>query len=206
YNREDVVRRGPKRPPIAAGIRADGSGVIRVVRTPGIAAAIASVAPGMVVEEADVGGPATSAAIRAAGWAEAAVLLAALRREARVVSPEGAIAEAEVTASGVRVRVDAGEVLDRVVLRSYCIGATHMALGWVWSEGIAVDGDGVVHDLTIRSFGVLRAKDTPPIDVEIVPSDRPAVNGSDAVFAAVAAAAWIAEGLPPEWPTRRRQT
>lgn len=203
YNREDVVRRGPKRPPVAAGVRADGTGVLRVVRTPGIAAAIASVAPGLSVEEVEVPGPPTSSAIRAAGWAEAAVLMAALRQDARVVSPEGAIAEAEVNAERVRVRVDAGEVLDDVVLRSYCIGAAHMALGWVWSEGIAVDETGEVHDLTIRSFGILRAKDTPHIDVEIVASDRPAVNGSDAVFAAVAAAAWLAEGLPPEWPTRR---
>jgi hypothetical protein len=29
------------------------------------------------------------------------------------------------------------------------------------------------------------------------------VNGSDAVFAATVAAAWIAEGMPPRWPTRR---
>jgi xanthine dehydrogenase small subunit len=203
YNREDVVRRGPKRPPIAAGVRADGTGVIRVARTPGIVGAIASVAPGIAVEEIDVAGPPTSAAIRAAGWAEAAVLLAALRREARVTSPDGAVAEAVVSDTGVGIRVEGGEVLDEVVLRSYCIGAAHMALGWVWSEGIAVDEDGEVHDLTIRSFGILRAKDTPRIDVELVHSDRPAVNASDAVFAAVAAAAWIAEGLPPEWPTRR---
>ena len=203
YNREDVVRRGPKRPPIAAGVRADGTGVIRVARTAGIAAAIASVAPALTVEEVDVAGPPTSAAIRAAGWAEAAVLIAACRREARVTSPDGAVAEAEVTDRGVRVRVDAGEVLDEVVLRSYCIGAAHMALGWLWNEGIAVDEAGEIHDLTIRSFGILRAKDTPHIDVEIAPSVGPAVNGSDAVFAAVAAAAWIAEGLPPEWPTRR---
>ena len=32
--------------------------------------------------------------------------------------------------------------LDEVVLRSYCIGAAHMALGWVCSEGLAVDDDG----------------------------------------------------------------
>lgn len=203
YNREDVVRRGPKRPPIAAGIRADATGVVRVARTPGVAAAIASVAPGLVVEEVDVAGPLTSAAARAAGWAEAAVLLAALRRDATVTSPDGATAHAEVSPNGVRVRIDAGEVLDEVVLRSYCIGAAHMALGWVWSEGIAVDEAGEVHDLTIRSFGILRSKDTPHIDVEILSSDRPPVNGSDAVFAAVTAAAWIAEGLPPQWPTRR---
>jgi CO/xanthine dehydrogenase Mo-binding subunit len=76
-----------------------------------------------------------------------------------------------------------------------------MALGWVTSEGLAVDDDGQVHDLTIRSFGVLRAVDTPPIDVVVEPDDGPPVNGSDAVFAAVAAATWIAQRLPTDWPT-----
>jgi len=51
---------------------------------------------------------------------------------------------------------------------------------------------------------VLRATETPPIEVEI---DRAAggepVNGSDAVFAAVAAATWLHQGCPPDWPTRR---
>jgi CO/xanthine dehydrogenase Mo-binding subunit len=79
-----------------------------------------------------------------------------------------------------------------------------MALGWVTSEAIAVDDDGVPHDLTIRSFGVLRARDMLPVDVEIVRSDRPPVNGSDAVFVAVAAAAWIEQGCPQDWPTNRR--
>ena len=54
----------------------------------------------------------------------------------------------------VTVRVDAGDPLDDVVLRSYAIGAAHMALGWVLTEGLAVDpGTGEVLDLTIRSFG-----------------------------------------------------
>ena len=53
-------------------------------------------------------------------------------------------------------------------------------------------------DLTIRSFGILRAVDMPPIDVEIEPDDGPPVNGSDAVFAAVAAAAWRARRLPAD--------
>ena len=85
-----------------------------------------------------------------------------------------------------------GEPLDEVVLRSYCIGAAHMALGWVTSRGRSPStSDGDVHDLTIRSFGVLRAVDTPPIEVDDRRrSDAPPVNGSDAVFAAVAAAAW----------------
>lgn len=208
YSREDCVRMGPKRPPVAAGVRADGTGVMRVVRTPGIADAIRAVAPALVVEEHDVAGPPTSAAIRAAGWAEAAVLLAARERRlpVEVVSPEGAVATATVDAAGVSVTVACGDPLDDVVLRSYCIGAAHMALGWVRSEAIAVDDDGVPQDLTIRSFGILRATEMPPVDVVIVPSDDPPVNGSDAVFAAVAAAAWVADGCPQDWPTQRAVT
>ena len=205
FSREDAVRRDPKRPPIAAGAKADGTGVIRVVRTAGVGEVIASYAPGLVVKEVDVAGPPTSASLRGAGWVEAAVLLAGARGHVgEVRSPAGATAEAEVSADGVRVRVSCGDPLDEVVLRSYCIGATHMALGWVWSEGIAVDSEGVPHDLTIRSFGVLRARDMPPVEVEILPSDGEPVNGTDAVFAAVAAAAWIGEGCAPELPTRRR--
>jgi hypothetical protein len=72
----------------------------------------------------------------------------------------------------------------------------------VGSEGIAVDADGLVHDLTIRSFGILRARDTPQVSVSVrTDSDDPVVNGSDAVFAAVAGARWLADGLPPTWPT-----
>src|SRR5690606_18168209 len=41
-SREDAVRRGPKRPPVAGGVRADGTGVLRAVRTPGLAEAVAS--------------------------------------------------------------------------------------------------------------------------------------------------------------------
>ncbi|HET6775024.1 MAG TPA: 2Fe-2S iron-sulfur cluster-binding protein [Acidimicrobiales bacterium] len=234
--REDAVRLGPKRPPVAGAMRADGTGVLRVVATDGMEDAVAAVAPGLRVEQVAVAGPATSLDLRAAGWAEALVLAAAagavapagdagagppgrapgvLRVErgdgrARVVlrSPDGAVATAEVVLGAdarVAVEVECGPPLDETVLRSYCVGAAHMALGWVTSEGLAVDEAGGVHDLTIRSFGVLRAVDTPPIAVTI---DRaaggPPVNGSDAVFAAVAAATWLADGCPPEWPTGTR--
>ncbi|HVF31606.1 MAG TPA: hypothetical protein VM933_01105, partial [Acidimicrobiales bacterium] len=204
-SREDTVRLGPKRPPIAAGLRADGTGVIRVVRTPDIAERLTAVLPGIEVEEVDVAGPRTSAALRAAGWAEAWVLRAALAGRARVETPDGAVASARIEAStgAVHVTLDAGDPLDATVLRSYAIGAAHLALGWVTSEGIAVDGAGEVHDLTIRSFGILRAKDLPRIVVDVADAGRPPVHGSDAVFAAVAAAAWLERGLPTDWPTER---
>jgi xanthine dehydrogenase small subunit len=241
-SREDTVRLGPKRPPVAAGLRRDGTGVVRVARTPGIAAAVALVAPSLTVVEVDIAGPPTSAALRAAGWAEAAVLLAAVAAAvpaagapgdalaaipardgspgatgllispgvatATVTSPAGASATARVELddqaqpSGVWVKVTCGDPLDTVVLRSYAIGAAHMALGWVCREAVAVDGDGTPQDLTIRSFGVLRARETPPIEVTIEPSTSRPVNGSDAVFAAVAAATWLAQGCPPTWPTK----
>jgi len=117
-----------------------------------------------------------------------------------VTAPNGATATVAVTDDGVQVRVSCGDPLDEVVLRSYCIGAVHMALGWVRSEGLMVDDEGVVHDLTIRSFGIVRPSDMPHVEVTIE-GDGPPVNGSDAVFAAVASAEWIRQGYPQDWPT-----
>jgi CO/xanthine dehydrogenase Mo-binding subunit len=168
--------------------------------------------------------------LRAVGLAERAVLVegalhaasvdrSVLVRDARaggalldtcVAAASGALVGAAVTldevgrVERVRIRVAAGDPLDDVVLRSYAVGAVHMALGWVFTEGLAVDPEtGEVHDLTIRSFGVLRARDTPIIDVELVDDPGgPRSGASDAVFAAVAAAAWNAvahaEGARPD--------
>lgn len=220
WSREDVVRHGPKRPPIAAGVRADGTGVIRVACTPGSGdlgawrAAVAAAGPGFEVEEVPVPGPPVSSEIRAAGWAEAAVLHAAFDahrtgnwapgRPVTVASPEGARATVAIGAEGtVSVEVAAGEVLDEIVLRSYVVGAVHQALGWVRREGIAVDAGGVVHDLTIRSFGILPAREMPHVEVSIGDAGGPARRVSDAVLAATAAAAWLEAGLPPAWPVER---
>ncbi len=217
-SREDIARHGLKRPPVAAGMSTDGRAVFRVVETPGIDAAIttglrlAGFDGEITVEQLVVPGPPTSSALRAAGWAEAVVLAAGLAGRVETVrSPSGAEAEAEVelaadVADGadgrpvIRVAVRCGTVLDPVVLRSYCIGAAHMAWSWLTSEALAVDADGEVHDLTVRSFGVVRAVDTPRIEVELLESDGEPVNGSDAVFAAVAAAGWLALGCPTDWP------
>lgn len=208
WSREDAVRGGPKRPPLAAGVDASGRGVVRVARADGIADALRAVAGlDLVVEEVDVPGPRPSAAVRAAGWAEAAVLAAGLAGvpEVEVVDPAtGGRARARLVDDEVHVHVDAGAPLDEVVLRSFCTGAAHQALGWVTSEGLAVGDDGALLDLTIRSFGILRAVDTPAIHVtvEARPDDAEPVRVGDAVFAAVAAATWVAQGCPPALPTR----
>ena len=76
------MRRGPKRPPVAVGVRADGTGVLRFAGGPGHPTATPGGwrrwPPASTVEEVAVAGPPTSADLRAAGWAEAAVVLAGL--------------------------------------------------------------------------------------------------------------------------------
>jgi aerobic-type carbon monoxide dehydrogenase small subunit (CoxS/CutS family) len=226
YSREDVVRLGPKRPPIAATAVARGDAVeIEGLTVRGGAPGAPPAPVGVVVRatwaEVDVPGPPVSTELRAAGLAEQAVLVAgALGRDPEVVTASGARASARVDlddASGalraVHVAVAAGDPLDEVVLRSYAVGAAHMALGWVLTEGIAVDpATGDVHDLTIRSFGVIRPKHMPPVEVAVLADDAPPrARSSDAVFAAVAAATWNAlarcEGARPDtFPARDTRT
>ena len=206
WTREDVVRFGPKRPPIAAGVRADGSGVMRVARTPRIAERVALAAPNLIVEQVDVVGPPTSSGLRAAGWGEAAILLSAIEPDVgdgsvAITTPDGAWAHVAIRSDLVEVDVRCGEVLDETVLRSYCIGAVHMALGWVSSEGLAVSASGEVGDLTIRSFGVIGPKAMPDVDIRILSDTAAPVCGSDAVFVATAAALWRVQGRPTNWPT-----
>ncbi|MGP0032812.1 MAG: 2Fe-2S iron-sulfur cluster-binding protein [Acidimicrobiales bacterium] len=225
WSREDVVRHGPKRPPVALALRGDGSGRLRIGRTPGsgdlsvAVARVRAVAPRLEVEEVAIAGPPVASDLRGAAWVEALAGLAALGKagpgpraamgtgRALVDLPgAGRAAVSLDTRTGtVAVEVWAGEVLCPVTLRSYAVGAVHQALGLVWSEGIAVDPAGDPLDLTIRSFGILAARDMPQVDVVLHRDDGWPVNGSDAVFAATVAAAWIAEGLPPTWPTRRHR-
>jgi aerobic-type carbon monoxide dehydrogenase small subunit (CoxS/CutS family) len=240
YSREDVVRLGPKRPPIAAtAVWRDGAVEIDGVVARGGAPAFDRdwATPYAIDVRArwravDVSGPPVGVDARACGTAELAVLVegaldaAGVDRSACtdaptlldtcVLGPSGASAGARVhidagtgSVTRVEVRVAAGDPLDDVVLRSYAIGAAHMALGWVCTESLTVDpASGEVHDLTIRSFGIVRAKDMPPVDVEIVGDPHaPRAGSSDAVFSAVAAAAWNAlaraEGTRPDtFPAR----
>jgi hypothetical protein len=228
YSREDTVVLGHKRPPLAVGTDRAGRGVACVARPMdeadgvSIVEAVAAAAPGIDVRFVDVPGPSVSGALRAAVWAELAALrctaaaptdaIAGVGPADAIIAPNGASAAAAIVdrqpqpgvsggpAETVHVRVCCGRVLDDVVLRSYCIGAAHMALGMVRSEFLAVGDDGTPLDLTIRSFGVLRATDMPRVEVEIVPDDGPPLNGSDAVFAAVLAAAHRRAGTPDRWP------
>jgi xanthine dehydrogenase small subunit len=221
YAREDVVRHGAKRSPLAIGLRADGSGAALVARPTDpaeeapLVELLAQRAPDVEVQFVDVDGPPVSTGVRAAVWAEVLAVRASLEDGGdptvpaavpfdRVVAPSGATAAARIVehdgAEAVQVAVRCGRPLDEVVLRSYCVGAAHMALGMVRSEYLAVDDDGAPLDLTIRSFGILRASDMPSVEVEVEADDGESVVGSEAVFAAVLAAAWRCAGYPDRWP------
>jgi hypothetical protein len=223
WRREDTVRFGPKRPPVALGLRSDGTGIVRLGRSPGSAdlapliERISAVAPDVSVEIVDIAGPPVGSHLRGAGWAEVLAALTACsaaptppgQGRADVSLPAGGRAVVEIDLSDgdrgtVGVDVWAGELLCPVTLRSYALGAVHQALGLVWSEGIAVDAAGTPLDLTIRSFGILPARAMPDVVVTLHEDDTWPVNGSDAVFVATLAAAHCAEGTPPHWPTRRQ--
>jgi xanthine dehydrogenase small subunit len=209
-----VVRRGKKRPPIALSLRADGTGSLRVARTPGsddLAAHLATLAPsldGLDVEILDVAGPPIGTSHRGAVLAEVlaarGALTAAEDGSVEVTSPNGAVARARIAEDGtVQLWVAAGQPLCAITLRSYVIGAAHQGLGMVRSEALAVDAEGVVHDLTIRSFGILTPKETPRFSVLIDEADdRAPMAGGGAVLAATMGAAWVAEGRTAKWPTR----
>jgi aerobic-type carbon monoxide dehydrogenase small subunit (CoxS/CutS family) len=242
YSREDVVRLGPKRPPVAAAARVEGNrlhvkGVVVGPLGPFVAPVVW---PYAIVEDAawttrEVPGPPTAGHLRAVGLAERCVLLEGALSEAGVDrrnvvtdaraaqvllescarAPSGALAGAAVECGSdgaltrVTVHVAAGDPLDATVLRSYAIGAVHMALGWVLTEGLSVDPvTGEVFDLTIRSFGVIRARATPLIEVVVVDDPgEPLARSSDAVFAAAAAATWnavtaVAGARPDRFPAR----
>jgi xanthine dehydrogenase small subunit len=224
--REDVVRLGPKRPPVSASAVVIGKRVTIAGSVIGPLPTPSDLPYRLDLDEqwSSVTAPGlrTSAALRAWPLAERTVLVegamdaAGLRRvdlvrdertaavllDACAVEPtDGALAGAAVevdaatgTIARVQVRLAAGDPLDEIVLRSYAIGATHMALGWVLTESLTVDpGTGEVLDLTIRSFGIIRAQDMPPVEVTIIDeAGPPRRRSSDAVFAAVAAATWNA--------------
>ena len=165
WSREDVVRWGPKRPPVAIGVRADGSGVARVARTQGVAGgdpldrSRMGDRGGRRRGSADLGVGARSRMGRSRsgpGRAERPCRDHGTERSAGARRGH----RTRVCACGCR----AARCSTTVVLRSYCIGAAHMALGWVTSEGIRVDETGEPRDLTIRSFGILRATEMPSVE------------------------------------------
>ena len=119
WRREDVVRRGPKRPPLAVALRPDGSGVVRVGRTERsadlepLAARVRACSPGVEVEMVDVAGPPVSPDLRGAGWAEVLAARAALDAPAGACAGLGEAHVAVPGAGSARVELHVDDAVTR---------------------------------------------------------------------------------------------
>jgi len=215
WSREEVAQRVAKRPPLALGLRRDGTGLLVLPAHLGEAerleaeALVAALSPGIAVRWQPVIGPPVSLSPRGAIWAEVAAALAVLgaeETELPSIAVEGPLG-GEVRVSAQRdgslvVEADAGDPLCAATLRSYLCGAVHHGLSMVLSESIALDATGVVADRTLRSAKVLPARATPELSVVLAASSGPPVPVGAAAMAAAMAVAWSLEGRPRRWPTR----
>jgi xanthine dehydrogenase molybdenum-binding subunit len=68
---------------------------------------------------------------------------------------------------------DVGRVVNPTLCEGQVQGAVHMGLGYALSEEFPTDGAGMPTNLTLRSLGILRAKDIPQIEVQLVEAPQP---------------------------------
>ena len=212
FSREDVVRLGPKRPPIAATRGA----ARRQARDRGRRRAARSARPSSLAWRTTSGSTATisierrrrrsadvervprgrvrravrarqEGALDAAGFDRAAHLpseraaAGVPRQRASRAAGRGAGRRPRRDRPGDRrARAGRGARRRRAIrsTRSCCARTRSAPRTWRSAgcspKALAVDPEtGEVHDLTIRSFGIIRAKDTPPIDVTIVDDPGP---------------------------------
>jgi CO/xanthine dehydrogenase Mo-binding subunit len=69
---------------------------------------------------------------------------------------------------------DVGKAVNPLLVEGQIEGAVHMGLGYALSEDFPTDPEtGFPTNMTLRSLGILRAKDVPRIDVQIVEVAQP---------------------------------
>ena len=68
---------------------------------------------------------------------------------------------------------DVGKAVNPMLCEGQIEGAVHMGLGYALSEGFPCDDKGLPKNTTLKSLGVIRPKDMPPVDVILVESPEP---------------------------------
>ena len=103
---------------------------------------------------------------------------------------------------------DVGKAVNPTLCEGQIEGAVHMGLGYALTEDFPSDENGFPTNMTLRSLGILRPKDVPPIEVVMVECPQPrspyGIKGVGEIglvptAPAVAAALHAADG---EWRTR----
>ena len=99
---------------------------------------------------------------------------------------------------------DVGRAVNPTLCEGQIEGAVHMGLGYALTEDFPSDERGFPTHMTLRSLGILRAKDMPPVDVVLVECPQPrspyGIKGVGEIglvptAPAVAAALYDADGL-----------
>ena len=103
---------------------------------------------------------------------------------------------------------DVGKAVNPTLCEGQIEGAVHMGLGYALTEDFPSDENGFPTNMTLRSLGILRPKDVPPIEVVMVECPQPrspyGIKGVGEIglvptAPAVAAALHAADG---QWRTR----
>jgi len=68
---------------------------------------------------------------------------------------------------------DVGRAVNPVLCEGQIEGSVHMGLGYALTEDFPTDDRGFPTNMTLRSLGILRAKDVPPIDVMLIEVPQP---------------------------------
>jgi xanthine dehydrogenase molybdenum-binding subunit len=68
---------------------------------------------------------------------------------------------------------DVGRAVNPLACEGQIQGSVHMGLGYALSEDFPTDESARPRNLTLRSLGILRAKDVPPIDVVLIEVPQP---------------------------------
>ena len=68
---------------------------------------------------------------------------------------------------------DVGRAVNPTLCEGQIHGAVHMGLGYALSEDFPTDADGRPSNMTLRSLGIIRANDMPPVDVILVEEPQP---------------------------------
>jgi len=109
---------------------------------------------------------------------------------------------------------DVGRAMNPMQCEGQIEGSVHMGLGYALSEDFPADTDGRPTNMTLRSLGILRAKDMPPVDVILVEEPQPNAPygikgvGEIGLVPTAGAVAAALHALDGEWrstlPMRRR--
>jgi len=68
---------------------------------------------------------------------------------------------------------DVGRAVNPMLCEGQVEGAVHMGLGYALSEGFPADEEARPTNTTLRSLGIIRPKDMPPVDVRLVEVPQP---------------------------------